>query len=40
MLSAITRQAAFASVNRGLNEKPRAVKKAFERSRSLTGRLT
>src|SRR5262249_36285927 len=33
-------QAAFASVNFGLNEKPRAEKKAFDFSRSRTARLT
>jgi len=33
-------QAALASVNCGLKEKPSVSKKAFDLSRSLTGRLT
>src|SRR3989344_6584475 len=40
MLSAICRQAASALVNCGLKRGPRASKKAFDRGRSLTGRLT
>src|ERR1700716_1101007 len=40
MSSLITRQPAFSSVNRRLNEKPSLVKKSIDRPRSFTGRLT